>query len=258
MPLFIAFRANNPSNELSVISSGDGFSWTTRKSYPNIQIGSAPAMAVFGGKLYIAFQANDSSHTLFVTSSTDGVNFPTAQAYPNIQIGSAPIMYFQDAHDPIVENDPPIEAILYIAFQANDSSHRLFVTSAATGAGFPTAEPYPDIHIGSTPAVDVSPASYPTMAFQADDPSNRLFFTYSANENFVVWLSPAREVPGIQIGSAPALANFGGKLFIAFEANDPSHRLFTAYMTGFEDWVSPANPIPGVEIGSAPAMASFR
>src|ERR1035437_3995319 len=255
MPLFIAFRANNPSNELSVISSGDGFSWTTRKSYPNIQIGSAPAMAVFGGKLYIAFQANDSSQPLFVTSSTDGVNFPTAQAYPNIQIGGAPIMYAQDA---VTDITPPVEARLYIAFQANDSSHTLFVTSSATGAGFPTAQPYPDIHIGSTPAVGFSPASYPTMAFQADDPSNRLFFTYSANDYFVEWLSPAIEVPGIQIGSAPALALFGGKLCIAFEANDPSHRLFTAYMDGFEDWVSPANPIPGVEIGSAPAMASFR
>jgi hypothetical protein len=221
--LYIAFQANNPSHSLFVTSSPDGVNFTApAQGYPGIQIGGVPAMAVFNNRLYLAFQANDPSNALFVTSSADGVNFITpAQGYPGIQMGSSPAM--------TVFNNQ-----LYIAFQANDPSHALFVTSSPDGVNFNTpATGYPGIQLGSAPAMTaIGNELY--ISFQADDPGHALFITPSIDGvNFTTPATgygpnPATGDPGILIGGAPAMSAFNQQLFVAFQANDPSHVLFVA------------------------------
>jgi len=70
--------------------------------------------------------------------------------------------------------------------------------------------------------------------------------------------SPAQGFPGIQIGSAPAMASFKNRVYAAFQANDASHRLFVTSSPDGVTYSSPANGHPGILIGSAPAMAAFN
>jgi Alpha-L-arabinofuranosidase B, catalytic len=240
-------QATHYCPHLSIRPSGtpDAVSFTGRASgYPGIMLGSAPAMATFGGKLYVAFQADDPSHSLFVTSSTDGVHFNTpAQGYPGIQIGSAPAM-------------AAFNNRLYVAFQANDPSNQLFVTSSADGVNFTTpASGYPGIRMGSSPAMtEFNSQLY--IAFQANDPSHALFVTLSPDGfNFS---TPATGYPGIQLGSAPAMTVLGNLLYISFQANDPGHALFVASSPDGVSFTTPATVYPQIQIGSAPAMGEFN
>jgi hypothetical protein len=74
----------------------------------------------------------------------------------------------------------------------------------------------------------------------------------------VSFTGPATGYPGIVLGSAPAMATFASKLYVAFQANDPSHMLFVTSTTDGVNFASPALGIPGISIGSAPAMAAFN
>jgi hypothetical protein len=234
--LYIAFQANDPSHSLVVTSSPDSFDWTTPgpRIIPGIQIGSAPAMAAFNNRLYIAFQANDRSNALFVTSSADGLNFTTPVVVdPGIRMGSSPAM--------TVFNNR-----LYISFQVDDPPssllfHALGVTSSPDGINFNTpAIANPGIRLGSAPAMTAL-GNRLYISFQANDPGHALFVTSSADGvNFTTPATgygpnPATGSPGILIGSAPAsgefaptAGRFGQKLFVAFQASDPSHSLFVA------------------------------
>ena len=96
--LYCAFQEDG-AHRLMVLNSSDGNIWTTflpsdpgagslAVGVAGILIGSAPALAVFNGRLYCAFQANDPSHTLFVTSSSDGDHWQSpANRIPGIAIG---------------------------------------------------------------------------------------------------------------------------------------------------------------------------
>jgi hypothetical protein len=184
-------------------------------------------VAAFNNRLYIAFQANDPSDALFVTSSADGLNFTTpARVDPGIRMGGSPAM--------TVFNNR-----LYIAFQDNDSPssllyHALVVTSSPDGINFTTpAIANPGIQLGSAPAMTAL-GNRLYISFQANDPGHALFVTSSTDGlNFTTPATgygpnPATGSPGILIGSAPASGEFDQKLFIAFQANDPSHVLYVA------------------------------
>ena len=68
----------------------------------------------------------------------------------------------------------------YCAFQANDGSHQLFVTSTSDGANWVPATGYPGIAIGSSPGMTTfNNALRPS--FQANDSSDMLFVT-AAND----------------------------------------------------------------------------
>ena len=61
--------------------------------------------------------------------------------------------------------------------------------------------------------------------------------------NPVTFTPPARGFPGIQIASAPAMATFplATRLFIAFQANDPSsNSLFVMSSSDGVDFTTPA------------------
>jgi hypothetical protein len=70
--------------------------------------------------------------------------------------------------------------------------------------------------------------------------------------------SPAQGYPGILIGSAPAMASFNNRVYVAFQANDPTNKLFVTSAADGVNFTSPAVGYPGILIGSAPAMAAFN
>src|SRR6185312_6895037 len=90
----IAFQTSNSSHELYTTSSIDGTTWVSpATSIAGIQMGSAPAMAMFGGRLYLAFRANDSSNALYITSTSDGVHWQApADDIGDIELANAPAM----------------------------------------------------------------------------------------------------------------------------------------------------------------------
>ncbi len=68
--LYLAFVANDGSNQLYVISSQDGIHWSGRQKVGQASL-YAPALAVLNGKLYLAFVANDGSNQLSIISSQE-------------------------------------------------------------------------------------------------------------------------------------------------------------------------------------------
>jgi len=244
-PLILAFQEFDSSHELCVTYSPDGVNWLSpAKSIAGIQVGSAPAIAAFNGKLYIAWQANDPTYDLYVTSSSDGVNWlPPANPIAGITIGSAPAI-------------AAFNGKLYIAFKGNNSSAELYVTSSSDGVNWVSPAKFIDgIKIGSAPAM-VAFQGQLYIAFQATNINHELYITSSSDG--INWMSPAKCISGIQIGGTPGIAAFQGKLYLAFQANDSNHRLYLTTSSDGMNWASPTTAIANIETGSTPAICSFE
>ena len=211
--LYIAFKANDASNQLFVASSEDGTLPKRARGYSSVRMGGNPAMAVFEDKLYIAFKANDASNQLFVASSDEDGRFPElAKGYPSVLMGDNPAMaVFKDK--------------LYIAFKANDASNQLYVASSDEDGRFPElAKGYPSVPMGGNPAMAVFKDKL-YIAFKANDASNQLFVA-SSDENGT-FLEPAIGYSSVRMRRNPAMAVLKDKLYIAFKA-DASNRLCLA------------------------------
>ena len=92
----------------------------------------------------------------------------------------------------------------------------------------------------------------------SDKDFSLLVWTNAAQSGGLPFRSPVYGIYGINIGSAPAMAEFGDKLYIAFQANDSSHALFVTSTEDGTNWKRPAVGYGGIAIGSAPAMAQFN
>src|SRR5208337_184365 len=126
---------------------------------------------------------------------------------------------------------------IFVAFQANDSSHNLFVTQSADGVTWNSPAKFiKGITIGSAPSMTVFNNKI-FMAFQANDPSHNLFVTQSADG--ATWNSPATSIKGITIGSAPSMTVFNNKIFMAFQANDGSNELLVTSSSDGTSWTTP-------------------
>jgi hypothetical protein len=209
--LYVAFRANDASNDLLITSSSDGVNFTAATTYPNIQMGSAPALAVFNSKLYVAFRSNDSRNILFISSSSDGVTFPAATPYANIAMGGAPSLAVFNSQ-------------LVVGFRANDPSNTLFMTASSDGVSFPAGTPSSAVTMGSDPSLAVLGTQL-YVAFRANDSSNQLFVTSSSTGTS---FPGATGYPGMVMGDGPALTSFNNTLYVAFQAGDSSNRLSVA------------------------------
>lgn len=93
------------------------------------------------------------------------------------------------------------------------------------------------------------------ITFQALDSSHQMYLTRSLNgDNFS---DPPRGYPGIQMGSAPAMA-VHGQLFVGFKANDKSNILYMTSSKDGQSFRSPAVGHPKIVLASAPALASYN
>ena len=251
----VGFQSNDSRNVLFVTNKVTEASTYTGPAITNTSLMAAeqpndvtatkPALASFNGSLYAAFQGVNAGDDLYITSSQNGSNFPAGARFTDIYMGSAPAM-------------TAFNNQLFVAFQADDPTDELFVTSSKNGTDFPRATGYPGIAMGSAPAMTVFKNQL-YLAFQADDPSHNLFITSSTDG--VTW-PPAHDIANnggttslIEIGSAPSIAVFNNKLYVAYRANDTSNNAFIASSSDGTNFTY--ETLPGQTMGgnSAPALA---
>lgn len=252
--LLVAFQGNESGHHLFTTASSDGQTFPTATQIPNVQIGSAPAMAVFNGKVYVAFRANDSTNALFVTSSPDGVNF-TSHPLPGQFMGpnSSPAL--------VVSN-----GILYCIYGANDLGNEMLVTASTDGSTWQGPRAYTAINMGDTGPAAAAVGAGITVGFQSNDSRSVLFTTYKTTEALTytgsavtggLFASPASVQGNIAMGSKPALLEYNGNTYAAFQANNSSDNLFiTSSPVGSA--FPAAMGYTGIQMGSAPAMAAFN
>jgi frataxin-like iron-binding protein CyaY len=246
--ILVAFQANNPSDNLFVSATQIGNPYPTATGYPNIQLGSAPAIVganptPIGGdnRVFMAFQADDGTDNLFVTTSPDGgKTWPTATAVPNVKIGGAPAMVGSNGK-------------LYLAFQADDPSHQLFITTSSDGQNWPPATAVPNVKIGSDPAIAILNGTI-YVAFRADDDSDDVWIASSSDGVHFT----SKPLPGQMGGnSSPALVAAGGALYYIYSADDQDSELLVLASTDGTNWQGP-EVYRGVQVGpSGPGASQY-
>jgi flagellar biosynthesis regulator FlaF len=202
--LWMAFVANNNTNDLLTCSSSDSLNWSA--TYPVGQASkTAPALAIFGHNLWMAFVADNNANELLVCSSTDGKHW----------LASTPIQgqYSKTAPSLVAFNNQ-----LWVAFVANNSSNDLLVCSSSDGVHWSG-----DLQIqGQSSKAMPSLAVFNNrlwVAFQANDNTNQLWVCSSADGTHWSGNSP---IQGQFSNTAPSLAVFEQQLNVAFVANrDP-------------------------------------
>jgi glycerophosphoryl diester phosphodiesterase len=146
---------------------------------------------------------------------------------------------------------------LYVAFQANDPSHELYVTSSSSGYDLPSVsgQGYANIQMGGAPAMaEFNHQLF--VAFQANDAGHELYVTSSSSGNYFPSVNGQGHA-NILMGGAPALAVFNNQLCASFQADDASHLLYVTCSPDGVTWPT-ARQIPNVWLGSDPAMATFN
>ncbi len=256
--LYYIYGANDSANELLVTATTDGSTWQGPAVYTGVQLGaSGPGAAAFGSGVSVGFQSNDSRDVLFMTNKlTEAIAYtgPNDPGGPGPQDSFAAPASLQQNNS--MGSKPALASFngsLYLAFQANDSSHSLWITSSTSGASFPGAANYPNIKIGGAPGM----AAFNNqlfLAFQANDASHELWVTSATAQ---AGFSTPTSYPSILMGGAPAMAVFNNKIYIAFQANDPGHTLHVTSSSDGGSWPA-ASQVANVAIGSDPAMAVFN
>ena len=264
--LWTAFPANDSGQNLLVCSSADGGTW-----HPNIDIQQAtefaPSLAFFKDRLYVAFIANDSGQNVLICTTADGITWQPLSGKGGTDSdihqasGSAPsLAVFKDR--------------LYVGFVSNDSNQNVLVCSSADGN---TWEPLngggatnPDIHQASN-------GSAPSFAVFKD----RLYVGFIANnsgQNVLVCSSADGanwealngaggtnpDIHQASNSSAPSLAVFKDRLYVAFIANDSGQNVLVCSSSDGNTWV-PLNGAGGTNPdihqasnGSGPSLAIFN
>ncbi|AXC15636.1 Endo-1,4-beta-xylanase A precursor [Acidisarcina polymorpha] len=260
--LYCIYGAQDLANEMLVMASTDGVTWQGPKAYLDVQMGaSGPGASVTNDGFTVGFQSNDSRNVLFTSyKHTEALSYsgPNSSGGPQDGFASPAV----DQGPDVMGSKPSFTSVnnnILVAFQANDGTDDLFVSTTQIGNPYPTATAYPNIQLGSAPTIV---AANPTpiggdknvvfMAFQADDGSDNLFVTTSPDGGHS-WPT-ATAVPNVKIGGAPAMVGSNGTLYLAFQADDPSHQLFITTSSDGQNW-PPATAVPNVRIGSDPAIA---
>ena len=88
--LWVAFIANNSSNQVLVCSSADGENWSSNSLVSNAASAYAPALTAFDGKLRLAFVQGDA--TVQVSSSPDGLAWSTTPLFAGVTSQAAPAL----------------------------------------------------------------------------------------------------------------------------------------------------------------------
>ena len=150
-----------------------------------------------------------------MTSSADGVTWTAARGYDGIHVGGAPTLAV-------------FKGQLYCAFQADDPSNTLFITSTGDGDNWVSpARGYSQFSVGSAPAL----AAFKNRlycAYQANDASQVLCVITSVDgEN---WGQPFRPFGDVllPLAAAPALCAVEGALYVGFCSNTGGSRMFYA------------------------------
>jgi hypothetical protein len=139
--LYLAYVEDDDSDQISVIGSADGKTWTLPSPVPNQNSCAAPALAAFtpAGSdtplLWMAFITNDPTNKVFVCSSPNGLTEWSTIYQIGTQNNTG-----QSATSPALV---VFDGLLYAAYVRGDGSYDVMVSSSADGKTWstPTAIP---------------------------------------------------------------------------------------------------------------------
>ena len=123
--LYVAWRADDPSNAAWIASSSDGVNFSSLVlSGQTMGESSSPALAVAGTTLYYIYGANDAANEMLVTTTSDGSSWQGPSAYLNVRMGvTGPAATWYSV--PALLN-AAIQSI-QVGFQADDARNILYV-----------------------------------------------------------------------------------------------------------------------------------
>jgi hypothetical protein len=81
--LWLAFVANNTTNQLLICNSANGSTWSPATAVPNQSTKATPALTAWQNKLWLAFVANNTTNQLLICNSANGNTWSPATAVPN-------------------------------------------------------------------------------------------------------------------------------------------------------------------------------
>ena len=263
--LYIAFRANDPSNILWIDSTQDGTTNSGAIAFPQVHLGSDPTIVGSNADnvLLVAF-SDWNTETLNVCS----ISAPITQNstvnctnFPSIHVVNTPFIFtppngtgvFWVAFNTINGNPAVAEIVngnsilrsiqlsdyaatppaitglinnnFFLLSFQNGSTHQLEVRTLSYSNLQIVASNTLPQLVGGTPAATPGVGGF-VMAFQANDPGNRLWYSTIQND-----LTSAQTASSpATIGNVPAIHSWyvSGQLQItvAFQANDSGHGLW--------------------------------
>lgn len=132
--LLFTFASNDPSHDFWLQESTDGTNFQGAYGY-DVHLGETPGIVTENGPyngqwLLAAFQSNTSSHNLMYACFNSSNQGPSYIRQDNAQVGGTPAeVIFTLQTGPFTNQNT-----LFVAFQANDSSHRLWFGGQEVGA----------------------------------------------------------------------------------------------------------------------------
>lgn len=232
--LYFAFRSNDRSNKLFVISSNDGINWSSHIETRQTT-GAGPAICVYNNQLYIAFRSNDSSHRLLIISSTDGKNWSSNTNTGQTTTSAPAICKFKNK--------------LYLAFKSNNSSNKLLIISSDNGTSW-SSHTDTKQSTGTSPGISEFQGQL-YIAFKSNNSSHKIL-TISSNDG-INWSS--NKDTGQSTESSPAICKFNGQLYIAFKSNNSSNNILTINSNNGTTWSS--NTDTGETSRTGPSLCEY-
>lgn len=247
--LYVAFRSAS-GQTLSNSFTSDGVSWFYPPISINIMtIADAPNAIAFNGLGLVAFPS------VYANTTSERSQVPPASPARLLQLFS------QTLEGTIVQNvymgSPAsmceLNGEIMLAFQANDSSHYMYVTKSTDGVNWQApATRISNIQIGSAPALaNLNGTIY--CCYMQDTSRQDLFFTTSTDG--LTWTTPQPSRTGMIIGGAPSVTIFNGSMHIAFLGSD-GHSLYAGFYIKDEPWEYAQ--IPNSSASSAPSICAYN
>lgn len=238
--LYLAFKANDSSNQIYVMSSANGTTWDASAPVPGNSTSADPTLAVFNNRLYLAFKANDSSNQIFVMSSSDGSTWGSSAAIPNNSTSAAPSL-------------ATFGSRLYVVFKANDSSNKIYVISSSDGSSWNTSYAIPSNSTSDGPgAIAFNGRLY--VVFKANDNSNQIYVISSADGS--TW-NTSYAIPSNSTSAGPRVTVFYDRLFVFFKANDSSNQIYFISSADGSTW-NASKAIPNQSTRASAAATVFN
>lgn len=254
--LYAAWRGSGADESLQYSYFSDGYWQPKPRSLPVPGSSFAPALALFQGKLFMAYRGARFNQDIWVTSSADGTTWAQQEsAGDGITTDAAPAM--------IVANG--VNGQLWLAWHGPDDN--VWWSSSGDGIHWAAKQavtsPTPEVS-GPTTKTTPSLAVWDGSVYMAGtSPDGRLWWTFNSDGSESGWAPPGflDKVGGQPVVSqvAPALAAFGGKLYLAWQY--PSTEIAIISYDGewgsFQQVEPPdADVVPGTLSG--PALGVFR
>jgi hypothetical protein len=173
-----------------------------------------------------------------VQTSTDGVTWSKAQRIDDYSRAAPAVCVF----------DVGIDRLLFMFWQASDSSNSIYFKASQDGKHWPLGRKINNVDSAAAfPAACVFQKRL-FLFWKANDPSNSIYF--SASKDGATWPS-GRKINNVDSTSAPPNACvFQNRLFLFWKANDPSNSIYVSVSTDGLTW-PPGQKINNVDSAGA-------